>query len=117
MSCHEPLDSRTGFQPVSGASSPSFFRGQDARGDRLEACPTTSLQFIAAMRDLGIEDAADELEVSTVCSRRREEAEIVEARSIRLLTSAATIVVSNTGWQTKPSFRRHGNQPRHPQWA
>ena len=32
--------SRTGFQPVSGASSPSKLHGQDARRDRLEACPT-----------------------------------------------------------------------------
>jgi len=41
----EPPDSRTGFQPVSGASSPRFARGQDARGDRLEACPTKPPSF------------------------------------------------------------------------
>jgi len=47
---HEPLDSRTGFQPVSGASSPSSFLAQDARGDRLEACPTISRRFMVPMR-------------------------------------------------------------------
>src|SRR5437867_1673388 len=55
---HEPLDSRTGFQLVSGASSPSSFRGQDARGDRLEACPTTFRRFMVPMRaDHGVEAA------------------------------------------------------------
>lgn len=37
------LESGTGFQPVSGASSPGATHGQDARGDRLEARPTMTL--------------------------------------------------------------------------
>ena len=36
---HEPKGSRTGILPVAGASSPSFVRGQDALGDRQDACP------------------------------------------------------------------------------
>jgi ABC-type sugar transport system ATPase subunit len=32
---------RTAFRPAAGASGPGSDRGQDARADRLEACPTT----------------------------------------------------------------------------
>jgi hypothetical protein len=39
---NSPAGSRTGFQPVAGASSPRSDHGQDARPDRLEARPTTS---------------------------------------------------------------------------
>jgi len=42
---HEPKGSRTGILPVAGASSPSFVHGQDARGDRQDACPTTERRF------------------------------------------------------------------------
>ncbi len=43
-----------------------------------------------------------ELEEATVCSRRREEAENVETRSIRLLTSAATIAGGKCGLTVAP---------------
>gem|GEM_PF-5718440 len=42
-----------------GASSPSSFRGQDARGDRLEAHPTTSLRFMVPMRVQSWSSTAD----------------------------------------------------------
>ena len=48
---------------------------------------------MAPMRELGIEEAHQKLEDATLCSRRFEEAEHVAPRLIRLLTSAATIVV------------------------
>ncbi len=49
VAIERPPDSRTGFQPVSGASSPSAILGQDARGARLEACPT--LLAVVPLRD------------------------------------------------------------------
>ncbi|HEU0011237.1 MAG TPA: sulfite reductase subunit alpha [Verrucomicrobiae bacterium] len=54
-----------------------------------------------------------ELEDSTVCSRRREEAEIVEARSLRLLTSAATIVVEKCAAEPRglPAYSRSNPFP------
>ena len=40
VAIERPPDSETGSQPVAGASNASSIHGQDARGDRLEACPT-----------------------------------------------------------------------------
>src|SRR5436309_7338205 len=57
LTFHGPFVSRTGFQPVCGASSPSSFHGQDTRGDRLEACPTRSLGFMRAEESAEAEDA------------------------------------------------------------
>jgi thiamine biosynthesis lipoprotein len=44
IAIERPHESRTGFQPVPGASSPSRLRGQDARGDSLEGRPTAEEQ-------------------------------------------------------------------------
>jgi exodeoxyribonuclease V gamma subunit len=41
---HE-ADGGAGFQPAAGASSPRSDRGQDARPDRLEACPASRLSI------------------------------------------------------------------------
>jgi hypothetical protein len=47
---------------------------------------------MAPMRESEIVEAHHEFEDTTFCSRRREEAENVDARYIRLLMSAATSV-------------------------
>jgi len=49
VAIERPPDSGAGFQPDYGASSPSSIFGQDARGDRLEACST--LLAIVPLRD------------------------------------------------------------------
>jgi thiamine biosynthesis lipoprotein len=49
VAIERPPDSGTGIQPGYGDSGPSSIVGQDARGDRLEACPT--LLAIVPLRD------------------------------------------------------------------
>ena len=49
IAIERPPDSGTGFQPVSGASSPGSILGQDAREDRLEAGP--ALLAVVPLRD------------------------------------------------------------------
>ena len=58
----------------------------------LDARQRVPTGFIAPIRDLRIEEAHQEPEDTMLCSRRREEADNGDARPIRLLTSAATIV-------------------------